>query len=660
MGKLIGVFATDISSRVQGNLYQQLHKRTSELGYNLVFFSANLYKLTDNTDPTALGLFEIAEKMDFAAFLVHVQSLKVTNLIDYIIDLGHKKDIPVFVYDCDNYGYTSADEIITINPLYTQGFAESVRHLIEHHGCKNIYMLAGMRDNKYSDDRIAMYKQELESHGQTFDPNHVYYGDFWEVPSIDALNEMLKEADPLPDAICCANDSMAITAVKVLRQHGIRVPDQILVTGFDGIDDAKFNLPTIATCQPDLSGIPDFIIQSIESDKRSGEYLIPIHFFPDESCGCKNSDEHADKTEMVKLMENARQSSWQHGLLSHMQLELMDCCDFEQINSYVVEILNMYRGFSHMFIIRNQLEYQANYPGNFEDMYVVLSKDFTPDTEGKVFDSCEIVPGFEDLFSNAEPKDLFIFYLLQSGAKKYGYHLTRSQKYMSNEVKMFKQLTESYANMLESVLRNKRLDQATKKLSEMYERMSEVYIRDTMTGLYNREGYYQAILEYVARPDLSDGYIHIVAIDMDGMKYINDHFGHQEGDNAIKAVARAINECFAQPCVSARFGGDEFVVALFTESNTKPTSRHLSSRLNNYLKTLSDSMNAGYTVSVSVGHTVGKISEMDNLKLLEKDADEKMYINKRKRKGEQTCLSNKEGYTYVTKGTEFRHVTGRA
>ena len=186
--------------------------------------------------------------------------------------------------------------------------------------------------------------------------------------------------------------------------------------------------------------------------------------------------------------------------------------------------------------------------------------------------------------------------------------------------------------MVESILRNMRLKHANQKLSEMYERMSEIYIRDTMTGLYNRHGYYQCLEEYVKREDLKDGFIHVISIDMDGMKSINDGFGHLEGDNAIKSVAQAINECFAQPCISARFGGDEFVVAIFSEDEKEPTSEIISCKLNDYLKHSPLLTDKEYKVGVSVGQAVVRLSEIEDMKTVEKMADECMYEDKRNRK----------------------------
>ena len=193
--------------------------------------------------------------------------------------------------------------MISIEPDYKQGFADGVKHLIEYHHCKNIFMLAGMKDNKYSDDRIEMYRREMESHGINFCEEQIGYGDFWEDPAIEAVNRFLDSDLPTPEAICCANDTMAIAAAKELRKRGYRVPEDILVTGFDGIEDGKFNFPGISTCEPKLEAVADFVFDILSGKESADEYLIPLVFYPKESCGCASGNIIEIKREMPRLSE---------------------------------------------------------------------------------------------------------------------------------------------------------------------------------------------------------------------------------------------------------------------------------------------------------------------------------------------------------------------
>lgn len=638
MGKLIGIFATDIASRVQGKIYHKLHERLKSEGYTLVFFSAELCR-TDfqSTDISAFRLLEIAERMEFSAFFLHVESLQNKDLIEKIIEMGSKRDIPVFLYDCDNFGYAHDNRIITINPDYKQGFSACVNHIIEHHGCKNIYMLAGTKGNKYSEERIEAYKSTMKAHGLEVSEEKIAYGGFWEVPAIEAVNSLMDRIEsenlPVPEAICCANDSMAIATVKELVKRGYSVPDDILITGFDGIEDGKFSSPAVSTCEPVLDEVPEYILDVINKGIRSDEFLVPLAFIPKESCGCENSFKAGDAQEMAKIMVNVRQNTWQYSMLSNLQLGLINSCDINSLFGGMHNTVLNFKGMGLLYCIRNDLEVQDDFTSDFDELRVRLNFDFYDGDDYQPFAKEVIIPDFKETVLEAEKDELFVFQILHSADDRFGYSVIKAKTFETNGMRIFSQFAESFTNMLESVLRNIRLEQATEKLNEMYEKMSEMYIRDVMTGLYNRTGYYKELDEFLKREELKNGYIHVYSVDMDGLKQINDNFGHQEGDIAIMAMAKAISNCFSKPCICARFGGDEFEVVLFTEREKEPDLECISARINDYLKRLPELKDKPYSVGVSIGHSVSLISEIGEIKNLEKLADDNMYINKRERKG---------------------------
>lgn len=631
--KLIGIFATEVSARVQGNLYTAIHNEAISRGYQLVLFSGSFdVEFFDETSAAACDLFSLAENMEFAAFLIHAQSIKNPDFIEKVIDMGRRKQIPIFLYDGEATGIGKKEGTICIDPDYKQGFADSVRHLIEHHQCRNIYMLAGKRDNRYSDDRIEMYRREMESHGIEYCEEQIGYGGFWEDPAKEAVNRFLDSGLPTPEAICCANDTMALTAVNVLRERGLRVPEDVLVTGFDGIEDGKYNYPSISTCEPNMEAVADYIFRYLQGEVTKDSFLIPLDFTAKDSCGCGMDNILDSKMEMPRLFDSMRVNTWQHHRLATMQFRVLSSCVLEDLTDHIKGVWDLFRGYGHLFCFRHDIEGNEEYKTPFERMKVFMNRDLLPEKEYDPFAISDIMPDWDQVIEDSAPEDMLIFRLIHSGDQKYGYYVTRAGYYSSNELRNLEQFLESMTIAIECILRNMRLKLANQKLSIMYARMSEIYIRDTMTGLYNRHGYYQALEEYLKREDLKDGYLHVISIDMDGMKIINDNYGHLEGDHAIKSVAHAINECFAQPCVSARFGGDEFIVAIFTENEDEPTNEKLSCKLNNYLKNSPVLEGKEYEVGVSVGQAVVRLSEIEDMKTIEKAADDCMYKEKRKRK----------------------------
>ena len=87
-----------------------------------------------------------------------------------------------------------------------------------------------------------------------------------------------------------------------------------------------------------------------------------------------------------------------------------------------------------------------------------------------------------------------------------------------------------------------------------------------MTGLYNRRGFYEKIGLMAEQYACKGKYIYIFSIDIDRLKYINDNFGHAEGDFAITTIASAIYNTGGKDSVCARFGGDEFICAVLADT----------------------------------------------------------------------------------------------
>ncbi len=122
------------------------------------------------------------------------------------------------------------------------GAREAVAHLIAR-GRRRIATIAGPQDMGVGIDRLAGYRDALAEAGL---PEYVEYGDFGQASGI-AATERLLAAEPELDAVFAADDPMAFGALRVLRQHGRRVPDDVAVIGFDDSADAPLADPPLTT-----------------------------------------------------------------------------------------------------------------------------------------------------------------------------------------------------------------------------------------------------------------------------------------------------------------------------------------------------------------------------------------------------------------------------
>lgn len=159
--------------------------------------------------------------------------------------------------------------------------------------------------------------------------------------------------------------------------------------------------------------------------------------------------------------------------------------------------------------------------------------------------------------------------------------------------------------------------------------LSNLALKDELTGLYNRRGFLALAERQLKLARRSGRSLLLFFIDVDGLKEINDLFGHSEGDAALKCTAEALETTFRDSDVIARFGGDEFAVLAIEASDHSETT--IRERLTEFLNSASRHK-SGYKFSVSLGAARFDPWNPASMRELIAQADQAMYEQKR-------CLS---------------------
>lgn len=167
---------------------------------------------------------------------------------------------------------------------------------------------------------------------------------------------------------------------------------------------------------------------------------------------------------------------------------------------------------------------------------------------------------------------------------------------------------------------------AQKEIADL-EQFRNLYHRDSLTGLYNRRGYEHFLRILYSRSKEENRHFTIVSIDMDGLKYINDNFGHAEGDAALTRLSVVLAELVQEDEICARTGGDEFMVLLYY--NKEGREEQFVKELYKLLEEEQNRNPKPYPVHASVGYCcVSKSSDM-SLAACAQLADSRMYENKK-------------------------------
>jgi two-component system, cell cycle response regulator len=151
---------------------------------------------------------------------------------------------------------------------------------------------------------------------------------------------------------------------------------------------------------------------------------------------------------------------------------------------------------------------------------------------------------------------------------------------------------------------------------------------DDLTGLYNRRGFMTVADQQIRIARRRNTGVAIAFLDLDGLKRINDQFGHSHGDLALKDVAHILKTTFRESDVSARIGGDEF--AMFWTEVRELSLDTLLARLKSNVAAHLVSESRPYSLSLSIGFIEYCVGFTECLSDMLRESDRQMYQHKRR------------------------------
>ncbi len=160
--------------------------------------------------------------------------------------------------------------------------------------------------------------------------------------------------------------------------------------------------------------------------------------------------------------------------------------------------------------------------------------------------------------------------------------------------------------------------------NKMINRLYEESIEDALTGLYNRRGFLTLAEDAISLMENLN--YHILFIDLDKMKQINDEYGHNMGDNALQEASKILKSSFREGDIISRYGGDEFIV--FVSDVGNEVIDKIKGRIDRNIKLLNESKKFRYTLALTVGHSRYNLDKKESLKQVIERADEDMYSKK--------------------------------
>ncbi len=173
----------------------------------------------------------------------------------------------------------------------TSGMRALARHLLQDHGYLTMAYVGGYADSPDNIERREVLAAEAAAAGATLACGPEWQGYYFASAGAKVIRQVLAAGHELPRAIVCANDQTALGVMSELREHGVSVPGQVAVTGFDDIPMARHLRTSLTTVRQPIRemGTTAFnVLYSMINGERPPErnIVLPTQLICRESCGC--------------------------------------------------------------------------------------------------------------------------------------------------------------------------------------------------------------------------------------------------------------------------------------------------------------------------------------------------------------------------------------
>jgi diguanylate cyclase (GGDEF)-like protein len=166
------------------------------------------------------------------------------------------------------------------------------------------------------------------------------------------------------------------------------------------------------------------------------------------------------------------------------------------------------------------------------------------------------------------------------------------------------------------------------KIRESEEKYRTLSLYDELTNLHNRRGFDFLAEQQLKKANRIKNKMFLLFADVDKMKWINDNFGHQEGDKVLVATAKILKKQIRESDILARIGGDEFVALI--DKTTDNLDEVIATRLDESIRIYNAERTRSFELSLSIGFAYYDPAYPRSAKELLDDADKNMYEQKKK------------------------------
>ena len=496
---------------------------------------------------------------------------------------------------------------------------EMTEHLIVEHGARKIAFVSGPKHSNVAMDRVDACRNAMKKHGLVLSDDLIFDGEWTRVGGRRAAEQMIAMGGELPDAVMCGNDDMALSIIECFNEVGIRVPQDIAVTGFDALRESVMRgLTTI--CRPiDRSArkavdiLNSWIDGEIPAEKKVTLSTIPI--FGD-TCGCVQGNEHIN--EKLRALGTERWNM--ETILTRVSMfsgTMAGVGDEEEARKKIREFIQGWN-IKELYLcvdpaICREAASRAEHLSYPDRMLLLYGSRNGKEYEPVTFPIFDLTPSLHDLRKNPA---CLVFCPLYYRDRSFGY--VAMDLGNGTGAALYPVLM-----LLNGTLMSLYLQMNIKRSASTIEHLAN---HDIMTGMLNRRGYMQQAPAMLEQAREEGKVFMLLSGDMNHMKDINDRFGHHAGDEAICRMGRALQIVSRKGMIPVHISGDEFLAYGMVDSQCEADD--IMSLINSEMERINKEDPWLCDISASLGVYAAVPTDGDDIDQFMTRADRAMYKEK--------------------------------
>ena len=586
--------------------------------YTFVNHSAGSEESSENTGEKSI--YFLPDLTMFDGIILLANTMNLVSEREYFTREITRLQIPAVCleYELENIPCIGTDTYSAV--------LELTSHIINEHGVRSVVYVSGPKNHQENQIRLRAVNDALASINQTITPDAIIYGEWSYYDTLNATTAWL-ETHQLPDAFVCANDEMALGVCTAMNTLGMKVPDDVIVTGCDCSPISQRIYPILSTISRDWNQLGmdalDCVLRQINGETVPALTVydsVPVY---GESCGCTVQGERIELRRRSILDQHRRKKEsttyeWHLRQLDDAMTKRTNLEDLKNHLGWNLSYNHAYEGKDFLICMVDTFIEQELHTDFTYEMDTYLQFENERIQSRSKFLKKELFP---PLHVDPQKANSFLFIPLHIQENILGYVVFINHPDIVYNADALYTWTRHISHNLERVRQNIHMEILNKKLTE-------VSMTDSLTGLKNRTGYDALAVPYLQKCQQEGKLGSMIFADINRMKLINDKYGHLQGDIALCTVADAIKMTMPSDWIAVRFGGDEFIMV--GSCADKHEADYIKERLSSNLRKIIEERDLCFPLSASFGAVVMDPKENYSLEEYLRKADEAMYIMKQK------------------------------